>query len=176
VWSRARPGFVHRCELALGFMVTCRAECRAPRRITFGAQTGDRDGRQLAGNSLGIIGYGSIANTSRALQRHSAWRFCRRSFATVSNADIKHCRSKTFLSVRLCCLPAVANESTKFDRQAALAQMRRTLLHQSVRGNLVDEAALSVALRENRIAGAAMDVGRAGIRCRHRIWRSCLMS
>jgi D-3-phosphoglycerate dehydrogenase / 2-oxoglutarate reductase len=29
------------------------------------------------------------------------------------------------------------------------------------RGNLVDEAALSAALRENCIAGAAMDVGRA---------------
>jgi D-3-phosphoglycerate dehydrogenase len=29
------------------------------------------------------------------------------------------------------------------------------------RGNLVDEAALAAALHENRIAGAAMDVGRA---------------
>ena len=29
------------------------------------------------------------------------------------------------------------------------------------RGNLVDEAALTAALRENRIAGAAIDVGRA---------------
>jgi D-3-phosphoglycerate dehydrogenase len=29
------------------------------------------------------------------------------------------------------------------------------------RGNLVDETALAAALRENRIAGAAMDVGRA---------------
>ena len=29
------------------------------------------------------------------------------------------------------------------------------------RGNLVDEAALAAALRDNRIAGAAMDVGRA---------------
>jgi D-3-phosphoglycerate dehydrogenase len=29
------------------------------------------------------------------------------------------------------------------------------------RGNLVDEAALTAALRDNRIAGAAIDVGRA---------------
>jgi D-3-phosphoglycerate dehydrogenase len=29
------------------------------------------------------------------------------------------------------------------------------------RGNLVDEAALTAALRENQIAGSAMDVGRA---------------
>jgi D-3-phosphoglycerate dehydrogenase len=44
------------------------------------------------------------------------------------------------------------------------------------RGNLVDEAALTAALRENRIAGAAIDVGRAGIRCRCPSWRGCQLS
>ena len=45
---------------------------------------------------------------------------------------------------------------------AALARMRPHAFFINLsRGNLVDEAALAAALRENRIAGAAMDVGRA---------------
>ena len=48
------------------------------------------------------------------------------------------------------------------DRAAALARMQRHAFFINLsRGNLVDEAALAAALRENRIAGAAMDVGRA---------------
>ena len=46
--------------------------------------------------------------------------------------------------------------------QAALARMQPHAFFINLsRGNLVDEAALAAALRENRIAGAAMDVGRA---------------
>jgi len=46
--------------------------------------------------------------------------------------------------------------------QAALEQMRPHAFFINLsRGNLVDEAALLAALRENRIAGAAIDVGRA---------------
>jgi len=58
---------------------------------------------------------------------------------------------------------AVANESTEnLIGQVALAQMRRNAFFINLsRGNLVDEAALTAALRENRIAGAAIDVGRA---------------
>ena len=58
---------------------------------------------------------------------------------------------------------AVANEQTEnLIGQAALARMQRHAFFINLsRGNLVDEAALSAALRENRIAGAAMDVGRA---------------
>ena len=45
---------------------------------------------------------------------------------------------------------------------AAFARMRSTAFFINLsRGNLVDEAALKRALDENRIAGAAMDVGRA---------------
>src|SRR5256886_10605710 len=58
---------------------------------------------------------------------------------------------------------AVANEQTEnLIGQAALARMQRHAFFINLsRGNLVDEAALTTALRENRIAGAAMDVGRA---------------
>ena len=58
---------------------------------------------------------------------------------------------------------AVANEATEnLIGHAALARMRPHAFFINLsRGNLVDEAALLAALRENRIAGAAMDVGRA---------------
>ena len=74
------------------------------------------------------------------------------------------CRSTICLSRSdyVVCL-AVANEQTEnLIGQAALARMQPHAFFINLsRGNLVDEAALSAALRENRIAGAAMDVGRA---------------
>jgi D-3-phosphoglycerate dehydrogenase len=58
---------------------------------------------------------------------------------------------------------AVADESTEnLIGPAALARMQPHAFFINLsRGNLVDEAALAAALRENRIVGAAMDVGRA---------------
>jgi D-3-phosphoglycerate dehydrogenase len=58
---------------------------------------------------------------------------------------------------------AIANEKTEnLIGQAALARMQPNAFFINLsRGNLVDEAALSAALREKHIAGAAMDVGRA---------------
>jgi D-3-phosphoglycerate dehydrogenase len=85
-------------------------------------------------------------------------------FATVSDASTKHLPLEDLLkrSDYVVCL-AVANESTEnLIGQAALAQMRPYAFFINLsRGNLVDEAALTAALRENRIAGAAIDVGRA---------------
>jgi D-3-phosphoglycerate dehydrogenase len=58
---------------------------------------------------------------------------------------------------------AIANEQTEnLIDAAALAKMQSHAVFINLsRGNLVDEAALAAALRENRIAGAAIDVGRA---------------
>jgi D-3-phosphoglycerate dehydrogenase len=58
---------------------------------------------------------------------------------------------------------AVANEDTEnLIGHTALARMQPHAFFINLsRGNLVDETALAGALRENRIAGAAMDVGRA---------------
>ena len=58
---------------------------------------------------------------------------------------------------------AVANEATEnLMNAAAFAAMKPTAYFINLsRGNLVDEAALDRALDERRIAGAALDVGRA---------------
>ena len=58
---------------------------------------------------------------------------------------------------------AIANEETEnLMNRAAFARMKpHAFFINMSRGNLVDEAALATALTEGRIAGAAMDVGRA---------------
>jgi D-3-phosphoglycerate dehydrogenase len=58
---------------------------------------------------------------------------------------------------------AIANEETEnLMNGAAFARMKpHAFFINMSRGNLVDEAALAEALTEGRIAGAAMDVGRA---------------
>jgi len=85
-------------------------------------------------------------------------------FATVSDASIQHVPLDDLLerSDYVVCL-AIANDATEnLIGQAALARMRPHAFFINLsRGNLVDEAALAAALREKRIAGAAMDVGRA---------------
>lgn len=165
--TRAGPGFVSSVtELALGFLVDL---SRGVSRATAQYHAGERPdvimGRQLAGSRLGIIGYGSIgrylAPVALALGME-VW--VADPFATVDDARIEHVPLEQLLerSDYVVCL-AVANEQTEnLIGPAALARMQPHAFFINLsRGNLVDEAALAAALRENRISGAAMDVGRA---------------
>ncbi len=165
--TRAGPGFAPSvAELALGFMVDLsRGMSRATADYHSGRKPEIVMGRQLAGNRLGIIGYGSIGQyLARIAKALGMEILVADPFATVSDADIKHLSLEDVLrrSDYVVCL-AVANETTEnLIGQAALAQMRPHAFFINLsRGNLVDEAALTAALRENRIGGAAMDVGRA---------------
>ena len=85
-------------------------------------------------------------------------------FRSIDDADIAHLPLDDLLGRAdyVVCL-AVANEQTEnLIGQGALARMQPHAFFINLsRGNLVDEAALTAALRDNRIAGAAMDVGRA---------------
>jgi D-3-phosphoglycerate dehydrogenase len=165
--TRAGPGFIQSvAELALGFMVDLsRGVSRASADYHAGRKPEIVMGRQLAGSRLGIIGYGSIGRylggIAKALGMDVA---VADPFATVSDAGIQHVPLDDLLSGcdYVVCL-AIANEQTEnLIGQAALARMQPHAFFINLsRGNLVDEAALSAALRENRIAGAAMDVGRA---------------
>jgi D-3-phosphoglycerate dehydrogenase len=120
---------------------------------------------EIRGATLGIIGYGSIgrylADVAEVLGMEV---LVADPFATVSDGRIQHVPLDDLLGRAdyVVCL-AIANEQTEnLIGQAALARMQRHAFFINLsRGNLVDEAALAATLRENRIAGAAMDVGRA---------------
>jgi D-3-phosphoglycerate dehydrogenase len=165
--TRAGPGFVLSvAELAVGYLVDLsRGISRATADYHAGRQPEVMMGRQLAGSRLGIIGYGSIgrylASIAKALEMDV---LVADPFAAVNDPELKHVPLDSLLehSDYVVCL-AVANEQTEnLIGQAALARMRPHAFFINLsRGNLVDEAALATALRENRIAGAAMDVGRA---------------
>ena len=165
--TRAGPGFVQSvAELALGFMVDLsRGVSRATADYHAGRKPGIVMGRQLAGSSLGIVGYGSIGRYLAPLGVALGMEvLVADPFATVDDARIKQLSLEDLLGRAdyVVCL-AVANEQTEnLIDQAALAGMQPHAFFINLsRGNLVDEAALIAALREGRIAGAAMDVGRA---------------
>jgi len=164
--TQAGPGFVQSvAELALGFMVDL---SRGVSRATADYHTGRKPkvimGRQLAGSRLGIIGYGSIGRYLVGIAKVLGLEvLVADPFATVNEPDIAHVPLDDLLACAdfVVCL-AVANEKTEnLIGQAALARMAPHAFFINLsRGNLVDEAALTAALRENLIAGAAMDVGR----------------
>jgi D-3-phosphoglycerate dehydrogenase len=165
--TQAGPGFVQSvAELALGFMVDLsRGVSRASVDYHAGRKPKIIMGRQLAGSRLGIIGYGSIGRYLVGVAKALGMEILVADpFATIEDAAIHHVPLEDLLGRAdfVVCL-AIANEKTEnLIGQAALARMQPHAFFLNLsRGNLVDEAALSAALREKRIAGAAMDVGRA---------------
>jgi D-3-phosphoglycerate dehydrogenase / 2-oxoglutarate reductase len=165
--TRASPGFIQSvAELALGFMVDL---SRGVSRATAGYHAGRtpevKMGRQLAGSRLGIVGYGSIGRYLAGIAKVLGMEILVSDpFVTISDAAVQHVLLDDLLARAdyVVCL-AIANEQTEnLIGQAALGRMQPHAFFINLsRGNLVDEAALAAALRENRIAGAALDVGRA---------------
>jgi D-3-phosphoglycerate dehydrogenase len=165
--TQASPGFIQSvAELALGFMVDLsRGVSRAAADYHAGRMPEVVMGRQLAGSRIGIIGYGSIGRYLAGIAKVLGMEvLVADPFVTIGDATIHHVPLDDLLSRAdyVVCL-AIANEQTEnLIGQAALARMQPHAFFINLsRGNLVDEAALAAALRDQRIAGAALDVGRA---------------
>jgi D-3-phosphoglycerate dehydrogenase len=165
--TRAGPGFVQAvAELALGFMLDLsRGISRATANYQAGRQPQVIMGRQLSGSRLGIIGYGHIGRALADIAKVLGMEILVADpFVNVDDPGIAQVPLDDLLarSDHVVCL-AVANEATEnLIGAAALARMQPHAVFINLsRGNLVDEAALATALREQGIAGAAMDVGRA---------------
>lgn len=165
--THAGPGFVDAvAEVVMGFMVDLgRGVTDAALLYRAGRVPEARMGRQLAGSTLGVIGYGAIGR--RVADLGSAFRMrvlVSDPHVAIDDPSLTRVALPDLLarSDFVVCLAVATDETEKLIDAAAFARMRPDAFFVNVsRGNLVDEAALEAALAEGRIAGAAMDVGRA---------------
>ena len=165
--TQATPGFVDSvAELAIGMMVDLsRGVSGFAADFHAGRVPVPRMGRQLAGRTLGLIGYGRIARRVAEIALALRMRVLAHDpHAAVVDAGVHAATLDRVLAESDVLMPlAVANESTRHIVNAAtLARAKRgVLLVNLSRGQLVDEAALAAALDSGKVAAAAMDVGMA---------------
>ncbi|MGH8634847.1 MAG: hydroxyacid dehydrogenase [Burkholderiales bacterium] len=161
--TQASAGFVAAVsEMVLGFLVDlARGITRSATLYREGRAPGALMGRELRGSTVGIIGYGAIGR--------ELGRICQALGMKVLLNDpyVKDIRQTPFESLLeqsdfVVPLAVATTETENLINAAAFAKMKKgAYLINVSRGNLVDEAALEAALDQGRIAGCAMDVGRA---------------
>lgn len=165
--TQASPGFAAAvCELTLGLMVDlARGVSGHVAAYREGRPPEPRMGRQLEGATLGVIGYGAIgrrlARLGRALGMEA---LVADPYAASDDPEIRQVELPALLAAAdfVVCLAVATPETEKLMGAPQFAQMKPGAFFVNVsRGDLVDEAALAEALWEGRLAGAAMDVGRA---------------
>jgi D-3-phosphoglycerate dehydrogenase len=161
--TQASAGFITSVtELVIGFMIDL------SRRVTAHAVSYHSGrvpqavmGRELRGSTLGVIGYGAIG---RELVRVAEALGMRVLICDPYVSGTKTVTMEVLLAESDYVVPlAVATAETEnLMNDAAFAKMKAGAFFINVsRGNLVDEAALLRALDSGRIAGCALDVGRA---------------
>ncbi|WP_250036338.1 NAD(P)-dependent oxidoreductase [Paractinoplanes maris] len=107
-----------------------------------------RDGFELRGKTLGIIGRGAVAQRVRPLAQAFGMTVIQESFDDLL-------RESDFLSIHT----ALTDRTRHLIDAAALARMKPTAhLINTARGAIVDTSALAAAVRAGQIAGAALDV------------------
>ena len=123
-------------------------------------------GRETAGSTLGLIGYGSIGQMTGALARglgmkvvaydpalpegHTAWSGAaqRVDLATlIATADV--------ISLHV---PLVDATRNMFNAERIRAMKSCAILINTARGGIIDQAALAAALKSGHLGGAAIDV------------------
>ncbi len=161
--TQASAGFVTSVtELVIGFMIDL------SRRVTSHAvsyHAGEVPqavmGRELRGSTLGVIGYGAIGRELARVAQAMGMRvlICDPYVSGIKSVALDELLSQADFVVPL----AVANAETEnLMEERQFGQMKQGAFFINVsRGNLVDEAALVRALDSGRIAGCALDVGRA---------------
>jgi len=118
-------------------------------------------GMELRGKQLGIVGMGRIGRAVAAKAPVFGMRVAYTARRPVDVAGAEHVPLDRLLAasdiVSLHC-PMTDETRHLIDQKALLRMKRSAYLINTARGPVVDEAALAWALREGRMAGAALDV------------------
>jgi D-3-phosphoglycerate dehydrogenase len=161
--TQASAGFVTSVsELVVGFLVDLsRGITSSAAEYHAGRVPQAWMGKELKGSTLGVIGYGAIGREVVRVARALGMRvlICDPYVKDVEQTPLEQLLAQSDYVVPL----AVATAETEnLIDDAAFGKMKRgAYLINVSRGNLVDEAALVRALDSGKIAGCALDVGRA---------------
>jgi D-3-phosphoglycerate dehydrogenase len=122
-------------------------------------------GRELKGATLGVVGYGNIGRYVCELARCLGMRVVVTTpGAGVVPPPLVHLELEDLLATSdyvVCLAPANAETENMFNARTFERMKPAAFFINASRGNLVDELALERALDEGKIAGCALDVGRA---------------
>ena len=122
-------------------------------------------GRELRGSTLGVIGYGQIGQYLCELALAFGMHVLVTTPRPIKQRGQLHQVELPALLAEsdfvACLAPANAQTENLMDAKAFAAMMPGAFFINASRGELVDEAALLQALESGRLAGCALDVGRA---------------
>lgn len=165
--TRATPGFgTAVAEVAVGFMIDlARGISAGACAYRAGRTPQGRLGRQLAGSTLGVIGYGVIGRRLADLAKGLGMSvlvadpYRRPDDPALKSVPLEELLAQAHFVVLLA--PANTETAGMMDAAAFSAMRPDAFFLNLSRGELVDEGALAEALDARRIAGAAIDVGMA---------------
>ena len=165
--TRASAGFIDAvAELAIGYMVDLgRGLSDAVCSYRAGQNPAIRQGVQLSGSTVGIIGFGAIGQRVGALAQALGMRVIVSDPAQPSSIpgielmDLPRLLAESQFVI--CLAPAVPATLNLMDAQAFAAMRPCSFFLNLSRSSLVDEDALEEALKSSHLAGAALDVGSA---------------
>ena len=165
--TQASAGFVAAVsEMVLGFMIDLSRGISAHSSSFHSGKIPKATmGRELRGSTLGVIGYGAIGKeVARVAQALGMQVLIHDPYVQVQEKQIRQTSMQDLLAHSDYVVPlAVATAETEnlIGENEFQAMKQGAFFINVSRGNLVDEAALARALDSGRIAGSALDVGRA---------------
>jgi (S)-sulfolactate dehydrogenase len=124
-------------------------------------------GREIAGKTLGVIGFGDIGRRAARMGRALGMRAIGHDVALPSNAPAwrdEHVEPRDLdallaeADVVTLHVPLVAATRNLIDGRRLAAMKRGAILIDTARGGVVDEAAVAAALASGQLGGAALDV------------------